>query len=132
MKKGIFGVPSFVVNEKLFFGADRLVLVEKELGVRGNGENQIFFFNEKILKKVEKKFVFVFDFSSPWSFIASTQIERIARECNAQIELCPILLGALFKKFFIFIFLFFLFFYIFFLHFFFTFFFYIFFFTFFF
>ncbi len=36
--------------------------------------------------------------SSPFSYLASTQIERIAAEHGAQLESCPILLGALFKE----------------------------------
>jgi 2-hydroxychromene-2-carboxylate isomerase len=38
------------------------------------------------------------DFSSPWSFVGATQVRRIAKECHAQLELVPILLGALFKQ----------------------------------
>jgi 2-hydroxychromene-2-carboxylate isomerase len=36
--------------------------------------------------------------SSPFSYLASTQIERIVAEHGAVLESCPILLGALFKE----------------------------------
>ena len=40
---------------------------------------------------------FYHDFASPWSYVASTQVERVARENGARVEYVPILLGALFK-----------------------------------
>ena len=40
---------------------------------------------------------FYYDFSSPWSYLGSTQIERVARECGGTVEWRPFLLGALFK-----------------------------------
>lgn len=45
-----------------------------------------------------QKLTFYYDFSSPWSYLASTQVERIAQECNAEIEYVPILVGGLFRE----------------------------------
>lgn len=40
---------------------------------------------------------FYFDYSSPFAYLASTQIERVAREASATVVYKPFLLGALFK-----------------------------------
>lgn len=40
---------------------------------------------------------FFYDFASPWAYIASTQIRRIAAAHGARVEYVPLLLGALFK-----------------------------------
>ena len=40
---------------------------------------------------------FVHDFASPFSYLASTQIERLAAQANIDVEWSPILLGALFR-----------------------------------
>jgi 2-hydroxychromene-2-carboxylate isomerase len=45
----------------------------------------------------ERRLTFYYDFSSPWSYLGSTQVERVARENGAVVEWRPILLGALFK-----------------------------------
>lgn len=44
-----------------------------------------------------KTVAFFFDFSSPFSYLASTQIEALAARKGARIEYRPFLLGALFK-----------------------------------
>ena len=44
-----------------------------------------------------KTVTFYYDFSSPYAYLGSTQIERVAREQGAVIEWKPFLLGALFK-----------------------------------
>lgn len=94
--KGIFGVPSFIVNDKLFFGSDRLLFVEREIGAK---KIERILPSNKSTQQKGPKLTFIFDFSSPWAFIASTQIERVAKECNCEsLQLKPILLGALFKK----------------------------------
>jgi 2-hydroxychromene-2-carboxylate isomerase len=45
-----------------------------------------------------KEVTFYYDFSSPYSYLGSTQIERVAREAGATIRWRPFLLGALFKS----------------------------------
>ena len=87
--RGVFGVPTFFVGDDQYWGVDRLRLVRRALGLdaelvpagRGPGT----------------KITFFHDVSSPFSYLASTQIERIAAEHGAVLESCPILLGALFK-----------------------------------
>ncbi len=77
--RGAFGVPAFAVDgqDRLWWGVDRLPLVERALPPAA-----IRFFH---------------DFASPFSYLASTQIERVAREHGARVEWAPILLGALFR-----------------------------------
>jgi len=96
---GGFGVPDFYLPhaKKFFFGADRLHFVEYYLG---NKDAKQFRKVPKILptRKSKPVLTFYYDFSSPWSYIASTQVERIAKEGDAVIEYVPILLGALFRE----------------------------------
>ena len=40
---------------------------------------------------------FYFDYSSPFAYLAATQIERVAEEKNATVNYKPFLLGGLFK-----------------------------------
>jgi 2-hydroxychromene-2-carboxylate isomerase len=46
----------------------------------------------------DAELTFYYDFSSPFSYLAATQIERIAAEAGARLRWRPILLGALFRK----------------------------------
>lgn len=88
---GVFGVPTWSVGDRLWWGADRLHFVEAALtGARvdtapapgGDGETVEFFH----------------DFASPFSYLASTQIEGIAARHGAAVTWRPILLGALFRE----------------------------------
>lgn len=45
-----------------------------------------------------KEVVFYYDFSSPFAYLAATQIERIAGAAGATVRWRPILVGALFKQ----------------------------------
>eukprot|EP00054_Salpingoeca_dolichothecata_P001597 m.19903 g.19903 ORF g.19903 m.19903 type:complete len:455 (+) comp12345_c0_seq1:102-1466(+) len=92
---GAFGVPSFNVNGKLFWGTDHLFLAARSLGVDDHPLQLI----PKATNKKPVTVTFYHDFSSPWSFIGSTQIERVleATGANVRIEWVPILLGAVFK-----------------------------------
>ncbi len=74
-----------------FWGQDRLDLVEEALGGKpptkappppaAGGRDVAFFF----------------DFSSPFAYLASTQIEAVARRAGATVRWKPFLLGGLFK-----------------------------------
>lgn len=90
---GVFGVPSFAVGERLWWGQDRMGLVERALGreppplgppATGSvSATRVSFFH---------------DFSSPFSYLGATQIERIAAARGVEVEWVPILLGALFRE----------------------------------
>lgn len=95
---GAPGVPSFIVEDKLFWGQDRLHFVDKALGNRNAQQKRVV---PRTLPNRPPITLTVFhDFASPWSYIGSTQIERVVREAgpHVKIEYVPILLGALFKE----------------------------------
>ncbi|MBS2018151.1 MAG: 2-hydroxychromene-2-carboxylate isomerase [Deltaproteobacteria bacterium] len=81
---GIFGVPSWVVDGvHLYWGQDRMHFVEGlrlESAPAPRGEGKI----------VDA----YFDFSSPFAYLGSTQIEKVARHVRWK----PILLGGLFRS----------------------------------
>ncbi len=79
---GGFGVPSFQVGEQLFWGQDRLRFAGAALRA-ARGPAPLVFFH---------------DFASPFSYLAATQVERVARAAGRQVAWVPILLGALFLQ----------------------------------
>ena len=90
LARGHFGVPTLQWDDRFWWGVDRLALLESALGAKpeppassGSDGSQLCFFH---------------DFSSPFSYLASTQIERIASKHGAALEWTPILLGALFRE----------------------------------
>ena len=91
VKNGVFGVPSMLVDGELWWGQDRLHFVEQALGKKPIIE-------PLPQKNTAKKLLFFHDFASPFSYLASTQIERLAQKYGADVEFKPILLGGLFRK----------------------------------
>lgn len=89
-KIGVFGVPTFEVNGTLWWGQDRMHLVEQALGG-----------SPAYIPQPEKApgatITFFHDFSSPYSYLAATQIERLCAEREITLHWKPMLLGALFK-----------------------------------
>jgi len=89
-QSGVFGVPTFEVDGTLWWGQDRMHLVEKALGG-----------SPAYLPPAEPSsgtsLTFFHDFSSPYSYLAATQIERLCAERNVELNWKPMLLGALFK-----------------------------------
>ena len=88
---GAFGVPAMVVDGTLWWGQDRLHFVEAALGGQWPGLP-----GEQISKPGKVRFYH--DFSSPFSYLAATQIERVCEAHGAELEWCPILLGGLFRS----------------------------------
>lgn len=85
--KKVFGVPTIELNQRLYFGSDRLTFIAKDLGVKlpdapWQSSNEII--------------DFYFDFSSPYSYLAWTEVKK-AQTLGVRFNLIPILLGALFK-----------------------------------
>lgn len=87
--KGVFGVPTFVVDGDIHWGADRMHFVRDALQLPPEIED----LGPGLSEEVE----FFHDFSSPYSYLASTQIARVAAEAGARVRSTPILLGALFR-----------------------------------
>jgi len=104
---GAFGVPSIFVGDsftgkgdeyKLFFGQDRMHFVALALGVPRSHNFGHPLLLEPVRKLSGAKLTFYHDFSSPWSFLGSTQVRRLAESHGATLEYKPILLGALFRN----------------------------------
>lgn len=117
LSQGVFGVPSFLVDShsgpRLFFGQDRLHFVEEALqhhplasdaaehGARPGqplpARHAPPFAGPRVANQA-RKLVFFFDFSSPYAYLAATQIEALAEHCGAIVDWRPILLGGLFRS----------------------------------
>lgn len=115
--QGVFGVPTFIVEgqsgPRLFFGQDRLHFVEEALRshphsqAQAGGEaeaasgaavaNLESRHAEAEVANEARRVTFFYDFASPFAYLASTQIEQLARRCGAVVEWSPILLGGLFR-----------------------------------
>jgi 2-hydroxychromene-2-carboxylate isomerase len=95
---GIFGAPSFLVNtgghSELFWGQDRLVFVENALG----GHATHLLADPPARAGTTPEVSFFFDFSSPFAYLAATQIEAVAARHGARVRFRPFLLGGLFKQ----------------------------------
>lgn len=93
---GAFGVPTFVVGDRIVWGQDRLVLLQRLLGARDVDPATPYRRSDPA--GVPLTIRFFHDFSSPFSYLASTQIERIVARHGATLEWVPILLGGLFRE----------------------------------
>ncbi|GBG27152.1 Glutathione S-transferase kappa 1 [Hondaea fermentalgiana] len=102
---GAFGVPSFFVEVdddlNLFFGNDRTHFAMRRLGVTPEHPLARPLRLQPTLRAAPKQDLvlnFYHDFSSPWSFLGSTQVFRLAEVHGARLVMKPILLGALFRE----------------------------------
>lgn len=119
LAKGAFGAPWIVVsddagNEHSFWGQDRMEHVEAVLrGWRpasgqppqvdqrtepGATWGQLPALHDNNAVTEPATIEFWYDFSSPFSYLASTQIRHIAASAGATLIWCPMLLGAVFKQ----------------------------------
>jgi 2-hydroxychromene-2-carboxylate isomerase len=86
--QGVFGVPTLYINNRLYFGADRLALIEEELALP---------VNNLIWHPSKKHIDFYFDFASPYSFLAYAELKK-AQSNNIKFNLIPVVLGAIMKE----------------------------------
>lgn len=91
--RGVFGVPTFTCGDVLAFGVDRLPQLLARLGA---GEEPRLGAPESPVART--RVAFFHDFSSPFSYLAATQIDALAAEHGVELEHVPILLGALFRQ----------------------------------
>ena len=88
---GAFGVPTVAVGDQMWWGQDRLHFAAAALGApRPPLPDPI--------AKNRAKVSFYHDFSSPFSYLASTQIAGLAARYGVTVDWKPILLGALFRS----------------------------------
>lgn len=92
---GAFGVPTFFGGPRVRWGQDRIGLLLRDLGadVRLDAWAEPAATSQRRVTGLR----FVHDFASPFSYLASTQVERLAAQANLAVEWSPILLGALFR-----------------------------------
>lgn len=86
---GAFGVPTIRVGDRFWWGADRLPMVAEALGMPRE---------EAPPAETGGTITFFHDVSSPFSYLASTQVEAVADRSGARVEWVPILLGGLFRS----------------------------------
>jgi 2-hydroxychromene-2-carboxylate isomerase len=89
---GLFGVPTWIVDgAHLYWGQDRLAFVE---GVRPVAPAQS---DAAPATSSHPAAEFYWDFSSPFAYLAATQLDALARRTGRRIDAVPILLGGLFR-----------------------------------
>ncbi len=93
--RGVFGAPACFVDGELFWGQDRLGFVAEALG---GDPGLVGLRPDPAGADKPEQVEFFFDFSSPFAYLASTQIERVAASAAASVAFRPFLLGALFKN----------------------------------
>lgn len=90
---GIFGVPTWIVDgEHLYWGQDRMIFVE---GVRKPTSVHT---PPAEPAGAGRTLEVYWDFSSPFAYLGSTQVEALAKRTGARVEWHPILLGGLFRS----------------------------------
>lgn len=98
VRRGVFGAPAFFVGDEMFWGQDRLDFVARALGLDADQTNRALGFDARAAAPdAPPRLEFWYDFSSPFAYLASTQVERVAREAGAELAWRPFLLGALFR-----------------------------------
>ncbi|CAI8052783.1 2-hydroxychromene-2-carboxylate isomerase [Geodia barretti] len=98
VERGGFGVPSFYVNGRLFWGTDRMFFVERALGMRGVAPERL---TTPPSSGGAAKLSFYFDYSSPWAYVGFMRLGSLVESVapvQVNIEYVSILLGALFKE----------------------------------
>jgi 2-hydroxychromene-2-carboxylate isomerase len=90
VKRGIFGVPTWIVDgEHLYWGQDRIPFV---LGAADPPRRP-----SRAAELPQHRVDVFWDFSSPFGYLASTQLAGLARRTGARLLEQPILLGGLFR-----------------------------------
>lgn len=84
----VFGVPTIALNDRLYFGGDRLQLIAEELGLK---------LPDAQWQASDEPIDFYFDFSSPYSYLAWVEIKK-AQSFGVKVNFIPVLLGAIFKE----------------------------------
>ncbi len=97
LSRGVFGAPACFVDGELYWGQDRLDQVARALGL-GHDEAHALTLGTPPAPGAGRgrSFEFWYDFSSPFAYLASTQVEALAERSGADLVWRPFLLGALF------------------------------------
>lgn len=95
---GVFGVPTFQLDGKLFFGVDSIPRLATKLG---STYVQPLRLCSHTTSSRKVKLTFYYDYSSPWSFLAFSQLQQVLRNVSpiqVNVEFVPVLVGALFRS----------------------------------
>jgi len=106
--RGVFGAPTLFAHgadgaaEQMFWGQDRLEMAEAVLrgwrpGAGAPDGNLLAGRPTSTAAGDGAVIQFWYDFSSPFSYLAASQIEALAARAGARLEWRPMLLGAVFK-----------------------------------
>jgi 2-hydroxychromene-2-carboxylate isomerase len=91
---GIFGAPAFELDGRIWWGQDRMHFVERALG-GADPSPSLANTGKPMAKHVLEIY---WDFSSPFSYLGSTQAQALAERTGAELVWRPMLLGGLFKS----------------------------------
>jgi 2-hydroxychromene-2-carboxylate isomerase len=107
LERGIFGAPTFFADGAMYWGQDRLDFVAQALGLDAWDEPGDAFSHEAPTSpgassppapiEPGRSLEFWYDFSSPWGYLGSTQVEQVAARAGAEVLWRPFLLGGLFR-----------------------------------
>lgn len=94
--RGAFGAPATFVGDELYFGQDRLSMLEEALGGAPvePGASRFQRTNSSTAPSVE----FFYDPSSPFAYLGAFGAQRLCERTGAKLIWRPILLGGLFKS----------------------------------
>jgi 2-hydroxychromene-2-carboxylate isomerase len=90
VRRGVFGAPTCFVDGERLWGQDRLDFVARALGLEDEPRPS----GKLAVSELE----FWFDFSSPFAYLASTQMQALAERTGARVSWRPFLLGGLFRS----------------------------------
>lgn len=94
VERGAFGVPTVMLDEQIWWGADRLGFLDMALGLTPLDPKP-----DSVAPSPERPRLTMFhDFSSPFSYLGSTRVEQLARDHDAELTFRPMLLGGLFRE----------------------------------
>ncbi|MEZ4374862.1 MAG: DsbA family protein [Polyangiaceae bacterium] len=89
----VFGVPTFRVDQELYWGQDRLDFSGLRAGSRARRLDGTRQAEDAQVDEIE----FFFDYSSPFAYLAHTQIAALEQASGARGEVDPVSAGCLFK-----------------------------------
>lgn len=98
--EGAFGVPTFLGGPRLLWGQDRMGLLLRDLGADVAPDLWMVPAPSHDVREPSAltSLQLVHDVASPYSYLASTQVERVAAAAGVAVTWTPILLGALFRE----------------------------------
>lgn len=98
VERGVFGVPALFLGERMWWGNDRLHLLDGALSGTRTWPGELMGPLPSRREWPEAPRVRLFhDFSSPFSYLGVSNAARVVSEHGGRLELVPMLLGALFN-----------------------------------